>query len=52
MDVEKSIKVTDFKIFGKTLFSIQTKFETNYKEDVEPLQPTIEIEFNDRYNHN
>ena len=52
MDVEKLIKHTQFKIFGKTLFEITTKLETNYNENVTPITPIVELNLNDMHNNN
>ena len=51
MDVEKLIKRTEFKIFGKTLFEITTRLETNYSENVTPIIPIIELNLNDISNN-
>lgn len=52
MDVEKLINTTEFKIFNLTIFKIVRRQEVNYKEDVEPIVPVIEINFDDTHNHN
>ena len=44
MDVEKSVQVTEFILFGKTIFKINRKTEVNFKENVTPIEPVIELD--------
>lgn len=52
MDVDKSIVQKDFILFGKKIFTIRTRTEINYQENVTPILPVLEINLNDRYNNN
>ena len=52
MDVEKLIKRTEFKLFGKTIFEIVTRLESNLHMGVTPIAPIIEISLDDTNNNN
>lgn len=47
MDIEKSIETIDYQIFGRTILKIIKKMDVNYKQDVEPIQPILEIDLKD-----
>ena len=52
MDVEKNVKVTEYFLFGKRIFKIVERRELNYREDVEPLIPAVELILDERHNTN
>ena len=43
MDIEKSVSITKFKLFGKVILEINKTVEVNFKENVEPIYPPTEI---------
>lgn len=52
MDVQKNIKVTEYFLFGKRIFKIVERRELNYREDVEPILPAVELILDERHNKN
>ena len=51
MDVEKLIKRTELKLFGKTFFEIVTRLESNFNGGVTPITPIIELDLDDISNN-
>lgn len=52
MDVEKKQQTTEYELFGKVFLRVISKTESQYRDDVEPIYPTIELNLNDENNFN
>ncbi len=52
MDVEKKRQTIEYELFGKVIFRVTSCVESNYHENVEPIQPIIELNLNDKFLNN
>lgn len=52
MDVEKKRQTIEYELFGKVILKITSKVESQYRDDIEPIYPVVEMNLNEKYNNN